>query len=97
MRLIASTLLAGILFATLQGTAQSAEGEFDLVLSGGRVMDPESGLDGLRNVGITAGRIAALSTEPLRGMRVLDVRGLVVAPSAASMYLIRCSAQRQPS
>lgn len=86
MRLIASTLLAGILFATLQGTAQSAEGEFDLVLSGGRVMDPESGLDGLRNVGITAGRIAALSTEPLRGMRVLDVRGLVVAPGFIDIH-----------
>lgn len=39
-------------------------------------MDPESGLDGLRNIGIAAGRIAALSTEPLRGERVLDVRGL---------------------
>ena len=38
---------------------------FDLVLAGGRVLDPETGLDATRNVGIREGRIAAVTVEPL--------------------------------
>ncbi len=45
--------------ATLCPTAAQS---YDLVLTGGRVMDPESGLNGTRNIGIRAGRIAAIST-----------------------------------
>jgi N-acyl-D-aspartate/D-glutamate deacylase len=49
-------------------------------------MDPESGLDGVRDVGITAGRIAAISTAPLRGTQVIDARGLVVAPGFIDLH-----------
>jgi N-acyl-D-aspartate/D-glutamate deacylase len=86
MRSITLILFASALVTTFQVTAQSPAGTFDLVLSGGRVMDPESGLDGVRNIGVTAGRIAALSTEPLRGRRVIDVRGLVVAPGFIDLH-----------
>jgi dihydroorotase len=72
--------------ALLPTCAQTPRGDFDLVLSGGRVIDPESGLDGVRNVGITAGRIAALSTEALGGKQVIDVRGLVVAPGFIDLH-----------
>jgi len=38
-----------------------AHGEtYDIVLSHGRVMDPESGLDDIRNVGISGGKIRAI-------------------------------------
>ncbi|MCH9668077.1 MAG: amidohydrolase family protein [Actinomycetia bacterium] len=53
---------------------------FDLVLTGGRVIDPESGLDAIRNVGITGHTIAAVSEEALAGRVTVDVRGSVVAP-----------------
>src|SRR5271166_6168335 len=53
---------------------------YDLVLSGGRVMDPESALDAVRNVGIRGGRIAAISEKPLDGRTKVDVTGLLVAP-----------------
>ena len=39
----------------------SDETLFDVVISGGRVMDPESGLDSGRNLGISDGRIHAIS------------------------------------
>lgn len=43
-------------------------------------MDPESGLDAVRHVGIRGLQIAAMSATPLAGTTTLDVSGLVVAP-----------------
>jgi N-acyl-D-aspartate/D-glutamate deacylase len=80
MRLTASLLL-------LAGCATSApSGGYDLVLTGGRVMDPESGLDAVRNVAIHGGRIAAISTGSLPGRAVIDARGLVVAPGFIDLH-----------
>lgn len=59
---------------------------FDVVLTGGRVMDPESGLDAVRNVGINGNRIAAISAKPLRGKQTVDVSGLVVAPGFIDLH-----------
>jgi hypothetical protein len=53
---------------------------YDLVISGGTVMDPETGLDAVRNVGITGGTITAISEEPLSGEHVIDASGHVVSP-----------------
>jgi N-acyl-D-aspartate/D-glutamate deacylase len=59
---------------------------YDVVLSGGRVMDPESGLDAVRDVGIRGGKIAAISQRPLAGKNRLDVHGLVVAPGFIDLH-----------
>jgi N-acyl-D-aspartate/D-glutamate deacylase len=59
--------------------AEAAE-SFDIVIIGGHVMDPESGLDAVRNVGIRNGKIAAISEKPLSGKSNIDAKGLVVAP-----------------
>ena len=59
---------------------------FDIVLTGGRVMDPESGLDAVRNVGINGNRIAAISARLLRGKQTVDVSGLVVAPGFIDLH-----------
>ena len=53
---------------------------FDLVLANGRVMDPESGLDAVRHLGIRNGGIAAVSEAPLDGRATIDAAGRVVAP-----------------
>jgi len=53
---------------------------------GGRVVDPETGLDGIRNIGVRGDRIAAVSREPMAGRRVIDVRGLVVAPGFIDLH-----------
>lgn len=53
---------------------------YDLVLSGGRVIDPETKLDAIRNIGIINNRIAQITTEPLKGKQEINVSGLVVAP-----------------
>src|SRR6202021_2901729 len=67
-------------------TLAAAAQPYDVVLSGGRVIDPESGLDAVRNVGITGDRIVRISAEPLAGKRVIDAKGLVVAPGFIDVH-----------
>ncbi len=59
---------------------------YDTVIEGGRVMDPESGFDGIANVGIRGGSIAALTPQPLVGRNRIDARGLVVAPGFIDLH-----------
>ena len=59
---------------------------YDLVISRGRVLDPESRLDGIRDVGITDGVIRAVSTEPLRGRTILRADGLAIAPGFIDLH-----------
>jgi Amidohydrolase family len=60
---------------------------YDLILRGGRVVDPDSGLDAVRDVGIAAGRIGAVA-ESLSAAQgpVLDVTGLIVAPGFIDLH-----------
>ena len=59
---------------------------FDLALEGGRVIDPASGLDAVRSVGIRDGSIAVISEETLDGTRVIDATGHVVAPGFIDLH-----------
>jgi N-acyl-D-aspartate/D-glutamate deacylase len=74
-------LLCLFLFATLAAAQQ-----YDLVLEGGRVMDPETGLDAVRNVGVRDGRIVRVTEKSLSGKRVVQVSGLVVAPGFIDLH-----------
>ena len=49
-------------------------------------MDPETGLDVVSNVGIRGERIVEISSEPLSGDEVVDVRGLAVAPGFIDLH-----------
>ncbi|PMH43756.1 D-glutamate deacylase [Vibrio sp. 10N.286.49.B3] len=62
------------------------KGPFDVVINNGRVVDPETGLDAVRNVGLKGKRIAAISTEKLEGKKVIDATGLIVAPGFVDMH-----------
>jgi N-acyl-D-aspartate/D-glutamate deacylase len=67
--------------------AQPAFAEkYDIVIENGRVMDPETGVDATRNVGVANGKIARISAEPLSGTRVLNAKGLVVAPGFIDLH-----------
>ena len=59
---------------------------YDLVIANGRVMDPESGVDAVRHVGISGSTIAAISETPLAGTRVIDAANLVVAPGFIDLH-----------
>ncbi|MEV5540205.1 amidohydrolase family protein [Saccharopolyspora shandongensis] len=64
----------------------SGEQRFELVLAGARVIDPETGLDEVRDVGISGGRIAAVSASRLTGDAVVDVSDRVLAPGFIDMH-----------
>jgi hypothetical protein len=78
-------LILSVFFLTLSTAVGSAQ-QYDLVLEGGRVMDPETGLDAVRNVGIRDGKIARISSEMLSGRRVIHSKGLVVAPGFIDLH-----------
>ena len=59
---------------------------YDLVLEADRVLDPETGLDATRNVGINSGKIVRISSEPLQARRVISASGLAVAPGFIDLH-----------
>jgi N-acyl-D-aspartate/D-glutamate deacylase len=81
------TASAIALFSLAMGaSAAQPRATFDVVIAGGRVIDPASNLDAVRNIGITAGRTAELSTSPLTGRSTIDATGLVVAPGFIDVH-----------
>jgi len=80
------TLATLLLLAGIGRPGAAQEPTYDLVLARGRVIDPESGLDAVRYVGINGGTIAAISSQPLKGRQVVDVMGLVVGPGFIDLH-----------
>ena len=74
-----------LFFLALAKPMVSAE-QYDLVIEGGRGMDPETGLDAVRNVGVRDGKIVRISSEALSGRRVIHAGGLVVAPGFIDLH-----------
>ncbi len=82
---LVAAAIAALVVAALSAAEQPAAG-YDLVIANGRVMDPESGLDAVRHVGIRGGTIAAISETPLTGARLIDAAGHVVAPGFVDLH-----------
>ena len=77
-----STGILGVVAASLLLPAADARAQdlYDVAIVGGRVIDPESGLDAVRNVGVRGDVIATVTEQDLDASYVIDARGLVVAP-----------------
>src|SRR5712691_3088852 len=64
-----------------------AENEtYEVVIANGRVMDPESGLDAARSLGISRGKIRVVTAGALQGKQTIDAKGLVVAPGFIDLH-----------
>src|SRR5256886_3461086 len=59
---------------------------YDRVIRSGRVIDPATRLDAVRNIGLTGGRIAVITTRAIRGRDTVDAHGLVVAPGFIDLH-----------
>lgn len=61
--------------------------EYDLLISGGTVIDPGSGHHGPADVAIAGGKIAAVGQRlPGRAARTLDATGLIVTPGLIDLH-----------
>jgi dihydroorotase len=60
---------------------------YDVVILNGRVMDPESNLDGVRNIGISKGAIQTITTEPCQGNIKIDAHGLIISPGFIDLHV----------
>lgn len=79
-------VLAHLSVAQKKTTKAAVTFDYEIVIRNGRVMDPETGLDAIRNVGIKGGRIAEISTRELSGKEVIDATGHVVAPGFIDLH-----------
>ncbi len=70
----------GLLICLIAFAVPALAQDYDLVINNGRVMDPETMFDDIANVGITKGRIVAISKQPLSGTETIDATGHVVSP-----------------
>jgi len=68
------------------GVAALPPPEYDVVVLNGRVIDPESKLDAIRNIGITNGTIQAISATSMRGRTTVLATGLIVSPGFIDLH-----------
>jgi len=65
------------------------QGEYDLLLKGGYVIDPKNGISGRRDVAISDGTIAAVSEsiDASKADRTLDVADLIITPGLIDLHV----------
>jgi len=87
MRTARRTLLATfVVLCTCVVIAAHAQ-DYDLAILNGRVMDPESGLDAVRNVGVKDGKIVVVTATEITGAETIDASGHVVAPGFIDLHV----------
>ena len=66
----------------------TVEDKLDLVIKGGRVVDPSQKIDGARDVGIRNGRIATVAADipAARARHVIDAAGALVIPGIVDLH-----------
>jgi N-acyl-D-aspartate/D-glutamate deacylase len=83
---IGPILAIAFLILTSLGFSSSPQAVYDLVILNGRVVDPESKTDAVRNLGISNGTIKIITSNTLRGRTTIDARGLVVSPGFIDLH-----------
>jgi N-acyl-D-glutamate deacylase len=87
LRRFRQILAAATLIIVGPSVATPAAAEvYDLVILGGRVIDPETGFDALANVGVRDGKVAVITDEAITGRASVDATGQVVAPGFIDIH-----------
>jgi dihydroorotase len=73
--------------AVLSGMPGARAATYDLVIKGGRVIDPSLGIDAVRDVAVSGSRIAAVAENiTADAAETIDARGKVVAPGLVDIH-----------
>jgi N-acyl-D-aspartate/D-glutamate deacylase len=67
-------------------TPPSATAQYDVVILDGRLMDPATSLDAVRNIGIRGGKIATITASRISGKQTINAGGLVVSPGFIDLH-----------
>jgi len=78
----------GLLLVTIAGAACVAQ-DYDLLLRGGRLIDPRNNRDGRFDVAVRDGLIAAVepSIDPSRAKKTVDATGLLITPGLIDLHV----------
>src|SRR5215210_9574353 len=87
MRTSVTSLVVAAAFAS--GIAAQKEPEYDFLIKGGRVVDPQNQLDGLRDIAVKDGRIASVAANiaATRASKAVDATGLMVTPGLIDIHV----------
>src|ERR1700734_4087694 len=87
---------AGVAF--LAGTSRAFAATYDLVIKGGRVIDPSMGLDAIRDVAISGDRIVAIEASiAADAAATIDARGKVVTAGLIDIHTHAGRSKEGPS
>ncbi|MFK7828629.1 MAG: hypothetical protein AB8B57_02510 [Congregibacter sp.] len=87
MRTVISFSITLILLVAWNGARATDDAEWDFVFSRARVIDPESGLNAVRDVAVKDGRIAAIKADlDAAGAKVINAQGHVHAPGFIDLH-----------
>ena len=84
IQLLVRKLTLSIICLTINSISLAQD--YDLVIHGARVVDPETMLDQVRNIGITGKQISIITTEEITGKSVIDASGLIAAPGFIDVH-----------
>jgi N-acyl-D-aspartate/D-glutamate deacylase len=79
---VASFIVVSLFYSSFFSLAA----DYDLVIANGRVIDPETQLDGRKHIGIRDGSIVAISDQALKSDIIIDATDLVVAPGFIDVH-----------
>lgn len=87
-RLLSTSLFIGTVIAfPSTPSARQATPKYDLVIAGGHVIDPRNRIDGIRDVAIAGGVIAAVAPRlDAAGATIIDAAGLYVTPGLVDIH-----------
>lgn len=86
MKRLGAILLLTLSLALSLAVQTVAAADYTLAINHGRVIDPESGLDAIRHIGISEAEIVTISAQPLTAERIIDATGLVVSPGFIDLH-----------
>ena len=86
MKKIPYAFFAILSMSVIAGTSNSSENSYEIVINNGRVIDPETRLDAIRNVAVNDGKIVQISDGPLVGKKTIDATGLIVSPGFVDIH-----------
>src|SRR5258705_7649245 len=84
---LAAAAAGTAMFACAPGPSAAQTARYDLIIRGGRVIDPSVRLDAVRDVAIAAGRIAAVDAGiTADATETIDARGKLVVPGLTDIH-----------